>query len=160
MRKLCSFLKEMSKFIVGYVKSMLFAGLYLAIVRRSICLMTSMSQYEGSKDITMKIMQHLLDLWVESHFYLNHHRDSAKLPFIAWTKVWKLAITGCRDEAWLDNTHTAKCCCSVWPWPSFATTINMNKMTWKEQISRSWRSFCKTYDCCNIEKYRIKRIFT
>lgn len=40
----------MAKFVEGYVKSMLFAGLYLAIVRRSICFLTGLQGYQGCNE--------------------------------------------------------------------------------------------------------------
>lgn len=48
---LSSFRKTMIKFLVGYVKSMLFASMYLSIVRRSICGVTQLHRYAGSKHI-------------------------------------------------------------------------------------------------------------
>ncbi len=48
--------KEIRKFIVGFIKSLLFAGGYACMVRRIVCLITQYHKFEGCKSLIMKTL--------------------------------------------------------------------------------------------------------
>ena len=78
--------KELRKFLIGFLKSLLFAGGYTCLVRRIVCLVTQHHKFAGCQCLIIQIPT-LLELSLqEEHFASKPNHVKHRLLYIALIK--------------------------------------------------------------------------
>ena len=129
-------LSEIKHFLKGFIKSLLFAGGYSMLIRRTICFVTKYYRYNESTPIVTKLPQSQPPLRVQSPSFSSPSPGSLKLLCTLWTNRWRWSTwwLGGGVCLWTCRTRSAGWTESRWQWsvsPSWTTPTSTERATAK-----------------------------